>query len=69
MNWIDREYPNICHIVEVKYSKDKDYDFSITTCRCKEMPKNKDNQKGFTQGFWNYEEANRFMKHVMKELK
>lgn len=67
MNWIDYEYPNTCYIVEVRYSKD--YDFSITTCRCKDMLKDKDNSKGFTKGFWTYEEAERFMKHVIKELR
>ena len=64
MSWLDREYPNTAHIVEVLYSGD----VKISTIRCKELPKNRDNSKGFTQGFWDYEEARRFARHVAKEL-
>lgn len=64
MTWIDYEYPNTAHIVEVKYSGD----VAITTCRCKDMPKEKDSARGFTKGFWNYEEACRYARHVAAEL-
>lgn len=64
MTWIDYEYPNTSYIVEVKYSGD----VAITTCRCKDIPKEKDNVRGFTKGFWNYEEARRYARHVAAEL-
>lgn len=65
MNWIDHDYPNTAHIVEVKYSGD----VAITTCRCKGMPKDKDNANGFTVGFWDYEKAVKHARHVASELK
>jgi len=64
MNWIDYEYPNTAYIVEVKYSGD----VAITTCRCKDMPKNRSNEWGFTQGFWIYESAVKYARHVAAEL-
>lgn len=64
MDWIDLEYPNLAYIVEVKYSGD----IAIAYCRCKDMPPEKDNSRGFTVGFWNYEEAKRYALHVAKEL-
>ena len=64
MYWIDYECPNTAHIVEVKYSGD----IAITTCRCKDMPKDKSNERGFTVGFWNYETALRYARHVSLEL-
>lgn len=64
MNWIDYEYPNTAYIVEVKYSGD----VAITECRCKDLPKNKDNAYGFTMGFWDYVLAVRYAKHVANEL-
>lgn len=64
MNWIDYEYPNTAYIVEVKYSGD----VAITTCRCKDMPKEKDNARGFTKGFWDYEQARKYARHVAAEL-
>lgn len=64
MSWIDYEYPNTAYIVEVEYTGD----IAITTCRCNEMPKNKDNSYGFTQGFWDYNEAIRYAKHTANEL-
>ena len=64
MNWIDYEYPNTAYIVEVKYSGD----IGITTCRCKDMPKPRDNSRGFTQGFWDYAQAAKYARHVASEL-
>jgi hypothetical protein len=64
MSWIDYEYPNTAHIVEVKYSGD----IAITTCRCKDMPKDIDNAYGFTSGFWDYDKAVRYARHVATEL-
>lgn len=64
MNWIDYEYPNTAYIVEVKYSGD----ISISECRCKDMPKDRDNSWGFTKGFWNCAEAIKFARHVAREL-
>ena len=64
MNWIDLEYPNTAYIVEVKYSGD----IAITTCRCKDLPQNKDNSRGFTKGFWEYEQADKYARHVAAEL-
>lgn len=63
-NWIDYEYPNTAYIVEVKYSGD----VTITTCRCKEMPKERDHSRGFTKGFWNYARAVEYARHVATEL-
>lgn len=64
MNWIDYEYPNISYIVEVKYSGD----IAIAECRCKVLPKERDNSKGFTKGFWDYEQARHYARHVAREL-
>jgi hypothetical protein len=64
MNWIDYEYPNTAYIVEVKYSGD----IAITTCRCKDMPKPRDNSRGFTRGFWDYAQAAKYARHVAAEL-
>ncbi len=64
MNWIDYECPNTAYIVEVKYSGD----VAISTCRCKDMPKPRDNSGGFTQGFWSYEQAVKYARHVIAEL-
>lgn len=64
MDWIDYEYPNTAYIVEVKYSGD----ISISECRCKDMPKDRDNSWGFTKAFWNYETARRYARHVTAEL-
>jgi hypothetical protein len=64
MNWIDYEYPNTACIVEVKYRGD----VTITTCRCKDMPKPRDNSRGFTQGFWDHEQATEYARHVAAEL-
>jgi hypothetical protein len=64
MNWIDCEYPHTAYIVEVKYSGD----VTITACRCKDMPKPRDNSRGFTQGFWNYAQAANYARHAAAEL-
>lgn len=64
MNWIDYKYPNTAYIVEVKYIGD----IAITTCRCKDMPEPRDHSRGFTKGFWNYEQAVRYARHVAAEL-
>ncbi len=64
MNWIDYEYPNTAYIVEVKYSGD----IAISTVRCKDMPKDRDNSKGFTKGFWGYEQARDYARYVAAEL-
>jgi hypothetical protein len=64
MNWIDYEYPYTAWIVEVKYSGD----IAIGECRCKDMPKDRENRWGFTKGFWSYEEAQRYARHVAVEL-
>lgn len=64
MNWIDYEYPYTAWIVEVKYSGD----IAITTCRCKGMPKERDNSMGFTKVFWSYEQAVKYARHVAAEL-
>lgn len=64
MNWIDYEYPYTAWIVEVKYSGD----IAIGECRCKDMPKARDNSRGFTKGFWRYEEAVKYARHVAVEL-
>ena len=68
MSWIDYEYPNTAYIVEVKYRRGGVGDIAITTCRCKDMPKPRDNSRGFTQGFWDYEQAARYARHVAAEL-
>lgn len=67
MQWIDYEYPNTAYIVEVKYNR-KGGDIAISTIRCDDMPKNKSNEWGFTQGFWRYELAERYARHVSFEL-
>lgn len=67
MTWLDYECPNTAYIVEVKGVGDSG-DIAITTCRCKDMPKNKDNSRIFTVGFWNYEQACRYARHVSFEL-
>lgn len=64
MNWYDCEYPNTAYIVEVKYSGD----VAITTCRCKDMPKSRDNTRGFTQGFWDYKLAVKYARQVAADL-
>lgn len=64
MNWIDYCYPTTVHIVEVKYSGD----IAITTCRCNDEPKEKDNSRGFTVNFTDYQSAQRYAKHVAQEL-
>lgn len=64
MHWIDKEFPNTVYIVEVKYSGD----VAISTCRVGDMPKDKDNQKGFTKGFWSYDDAKKYARHVAEEL-
>lgn len=68
MNWIDYEYPNTAYIVEVKYRRGGVGDIAITTCRCNDMPKNRSNEWGFTQGFWIYELAVKYAQHVAAEL-
>jgi len=67
MNWIDYEYPNTAYIVEVKYNR-RGGDIAISILRCKDMPKEQDNNWGFTKGFWNYEQAERYAQHVSLEL-
>lgn len=64
MHWIDHDYPYIAYIVEVKYSGD----ISITVCRCKDLPRDKDNTRGFSAGFWDYESAARYARHIAAEL-
>jgi hypothetical protein len=64
MNWIDLEYPNTAYIVEVKYSGD----IAISQIRCKDLPKDKDNSRGFTKGFWDNEHSRRYARHVAAEL-
>ena len=64
MNWIDYEYPHTAYIVAVKYSGD----VAITECRCKDLPKNKDNAYGFTMSFWNYVQAVNYARCAANEL-
>ena len=68
MHWIDKECPHTAYIVEVKVKDNGEGDVTITTCRCKDMPKPRSNSRGFTEGFWIYESAVRYARHVIAEL-
>lgn len=67
-NWIDFEYPFTCYIVEVWYKRGGQGDIAISTVRCKDLPKERDNDWGFTKAFWNYEDAVKYARHVAREL-
>ncbi len=60
--------PNICYIVEVWYKRGGQGDIAIATICSKELPKEKNNQWGFTKSFWNYESAIKYARHVAVEL-
>lgn len=64
MCWVCREYPIRLFILEVKYSGD----ISITECRCKDEPKEKDNRWGFTENYRTYEDAKRAAINIAKQL-
>lgn len=68
MDWIDFEFPNTCYVVEVYYKRGGCGDVAIEALRCKDLPKERDNQWGFTKAFWNYETARRYARHVAAEL-
>lgn len=68
MDWIDYEYPNTAYIVEVYYKRGGSGDIAISECRCKEMPKDRDNCHGFTKAFWGYEQALHYARHIAEEL-
>jgi hypothetical protein len=68
MDWIDYQFPNTAYIVEVYYKRGGSGDIAISTVRCKDMPKERDNKWGFTKAFWNYETARRYARHVAVEL-
>lgn len=65
---IDFEYPYTCYVVWVYYKRGGCGDIAIETLRCKDLPKEKDNNWGFTKAFWNYETALHYARHVAIEL-
>ena len=68
LNWIDFEFPFTCYVVEVRYNRGGQGDIAVSEIRCNELPKERSNEWGFTEAFWNYETARRYARHVAAEL-
>jgi hypothetical protein len=68
LNWIDFEYPFTCYVVEIWHKRGGQGDIAIAEIRCKELPKEKDNEWVDTKCFWSYEQAHRYARHVAEEL-
>ena len=68
LNWIDYEYPFTCYVVEIWYKRGGQGDITISEIRCKELPKEKDNEWVYTKSFWNFESAVKYARHVAREL-